>query len=131
MSAQENLSREQFRQKYNAPGRYDIPVEHLSTLRTHGLYKNIDELKEDISRNGIRTPIQVVHEDAPDYLPDQPPSAVIEDGVHRWTSARELGMKTVPVNVWSTAQLATQRQRYRERGYKGPNRPWEEPGSNP
>jgi hypothetical protein len=48
-----------------------------------------DALKEDISRNGIKTPIEVSHSDEE--------GSVLEDGHHRYVIAKELGLKKVPV----------------------------------
>lgn len=118
MAAPDHLSKEQFRKAY-PPGRHDVPIDHVTGLRAHGLYRSTDKLQEDVAANGIKTPIQVGQH----YLPwNQKEIAEIDDGHHRLHVAQKLGHSTVPVNVWSEADRNSS---------PGGKSPWEIPGATP
>lgn len=70
----------------------NVPIEELLSLQTNGGYRNqeqITNLREDISKNGIQTPIELVR--------NNDGSITIENGNHRLQIAKELGIKEVPV----------------------------------
>ena len=70
----------------------NVPIEELLSLQTNGGYRNqeqIKNLREDISKNGIQTPIELVR--------NNDGSITIENGNHRLQIAKELGIKEVPV----------------------------------
>ena len=70
----------------------NVPIEELLSLQTEGGYRNqeqITNLREDISKNGIQTPIELVR--------NNDGSITIENGNHRLQIAKELGIKEVPV----------------------------------
>lgn len=70
----------------------NIPIEELLSLQAEGGYRNqqqIANLREDISKNGIQTPIELVK--------NNDGSITIENGNHRLQIAKELGLKEVPV----------------------------------
>lgn len=70
----------------------NVPIEGLLSLQTNGGYRNQEQfknLREDISKNGIQTPIELVR--------NNDGSITIENGNHRLQIAKELGIKEVPV----------------------------------
>ena len=70
----------------------NVPIEGMLSLQTNGGYRNqeqIKNLREDISKNGIQTPIELVR--------NNDGSISIENGNHRLQIAKELGIKEVPV----------------------------------
>lgn len=124
MSAQDNLSRAQFREAYPDPGTFDIPVKHLGSLRIHPLYHGIHGLAEDIAAHGQKEPIQVIHEPPPAYAPNDPPGSAIADGHHRLAVLKGMAA-TAKVNVWSERDVQKASKDYRSAGYKGGAWPWE------
>lgn len=70
----------------------NVPIEEILSLQTKGGYRNqeqITNLREDISKNGIQTPIELVR--------SSDGSISIENGNHRLQIAKELGIKEVPI----------------------------------
>ncbi len=70
----------------------NVPIEELLSLQTEGGYRKqeqIMDLREDISKNGIQTPIELVK--------NNDGSISIENGNHRLQIAKELGMNEIPI----------------------------------
>lgn len=70
----------------------NVPIEELLSLQTEGGYREqeqITNLREDISKNGIQNPIELVR--------NNDGSISIENGNHRLQIAKELGINEVPV----------------------------------
>ena len=85
-----NLSKEQFMSVKDVGELWSGDHETLGPakfLTRQHLRDSLDELKEDISKHGITTPLEVTDKDGGYLL----------DGHHRYVAARELGMKDVPV----------------------------------
>ncbi len=76
----------------------NVPIEDLLPLKTDGGYRNEKQnatLRENIKKNGITTPIELIR--------NNDGSIEIENGNHRLQIANELGLKEVPVkfvNSW-------------------------------
>lgn len=70
----------------------NVAIEELLSLQTEGGYRDeqqITKLRDDISKNGIQAPIELVR--------NSDGSILIENGNHRLQIAKELGIKEVPV----------------------------------
>lgn len=70
----------------------NVPIESLLQFKTDGGYRNeqyMAKLRENIKRNGIKSPIELVR--------NNDGSIAIENGNHRLQVARELGLKEVPI----------------------------------
>ena len=100
----------------------NVPIEELLSLQTNGGYRNqeqIKNLREDISKNGIQTPIELVR--------NNDGSITIENGNHRLQIAKELGIKEVPVKFvdsWDNIGIKTtnnSKVKEWEDGYNGNN----------
>ena len=100
----------------------NVPIEGLLSLQTNGGYRNqeqIKNLREDISKNGIQTPIELVR--------NNDGSITIENGNHRLQIAKELGIKEVPVKFvdsWDNIGIKTtnnSKVKEWEDGYNGNN----------
>jgi ParB-like chromosome segregation protein Spo0J/2'-5' RNA ligase len=93
-----------------------LPVEELEKLATHDRRKepfgsDMDELKADIQKNGIKEPLELGYNHAEK-------KAVIWDGNHRLGVAKELGLKELPVRVKAT-DFPTAKYGKEVAGYKG------------
>lgn len=76
-----------------------LPVQELEKFQTHDRRKqpwgaDMDELKADIEKNGIKEPLLIGYNHAEK-------KAVLWDGNHRLGVAKELGIKELPVRVES------------------------------
>ena len=100
----------------------NVPIEGMLSLQTNGGYRNqeqIKNLREDISKNGIQTPIELVR--------NNDGSITIENGNHRLQIAKELGIKEVPVKFvdsWDNIGIKTtnnSKVKEWEDGYNGNN----------
>jgi 2'-5' RNA ligase len=93
-----------------------LPVEELEKLATHDRRKepfgtDMDELKADIQKNGIKEPLELGYNHAEK-------KAVIWDGNHRLGVAKELGIKELPVRV-KTTDFPTAKYGKEVSGFKG------------
>ena len=90
MSARDHLSKPQFMSVKDVgelwSGDHETTGPAKYVTRNH-LRDNIDSLKEDIAKNGVKTPLEVTKDEGGYLL----------DGHHRYVAARELGMDKVPV----------------------------------